>query len=64
MKREKIACRCHRVTYGMIEDAVRAGASTPEEVAEATRCGKGCGKCMEFITYLIRDIKEEQTEIH
>lgn len=59
MNRDKIACYCRRVTYGAIEDAVKAGAVTPEQVSDATGCGKGCGKCMEFIGCLIKDILEE-----
>lgn len=44
----------------MIEDAVRNGADTVEQVMEATGAGKGCGKCRDFLAYLIRDILEEQ----
>lgn len=59
MKREKEACHCKNVTYGMIEDAVRAGVNSPEEVQNITGAGKCCGKCKDFLAYLIRDIKEE-----
>ncbi|MDO4491858.1 MAG: (2Fe-2S)-binding protein [Lachnospiraceae bacterium] len=60
MKRDKIACNCKNVTYGMIEDAIKKkGAKTVEEVQELLRFGTGCGKCKEFIPYLIRDILEE-----
>lgn len=60
MKREKEACHCKNVTYGMIEDAVRAGADTLEEIQNITGAGKCCGKCNDFLTFLIRDIKEEK----
>ena len=43
----------------MIEDAVRNGADTLQQVMDATGAGKGCGKCKESLEYLIRDIKEE-----
>ena len=43
----------------MIEVAIRNGADSLQEVMEATGAGKGCGKCQEFLGYLIRDIKEE-----
>ena len=59
MKRDKEACHCNNVTYGMIEDAIRAGANTLEEVQNITGAGKYCGKCNEFLTFLIRDMKEE-----
>ena len=60
MKREKLACSCQDVTYGMIEDAIRQGASSYEEVEKRLRFGTGCGKCLEFIQVLVRDLLEEQ----
>lgn len=59
MNRSKEACHCRNVTYGMIEDAIKNGAETLQEVQDATGAGKGCGKCKEFLNYLIRDFKEE-----
>ena len=59
MNRRKEACHCRNVTYGMIEDAVRSGADTLQAVMDATGAGKGCGKCRDFLEYLIRDIREE-----
>ena len=60
MKREKLACSCKDVTYGMIEDAIRQGAYSYEEVEKRLRFGTGCGKCREFIQVLVRDLLEEQ----
>ncbi len=60
MKREKIACNCKNITYGMIEDAIKNGASSYEEVEQILKFGTGCGKCKEFIHYLVRDYLEEQ----
>ena len=60
MKREKIACNCQNITYGMIEDAIANGASSYEEVEAQLKFGTGCGQCKEFIHFLIRDILEEQ----
>ena len=59
MNRSKEACHCKNVTYGMIEDAVRNGADTLQQVMDATGAGKGCGKCKYFLECLIRDFKEE-----
>lgn len=44
----------------MIEDAIKNGASTYEEVEKQLRFGTGCGKCKEFIQFLIRDLLEEK----
>ena len=60
MKREKIACNCKNITYGMIEDAIKNGADSYEEVEKQLRFGTGCGKCKEYIQYLIRDLLAER----
>lgn len=44
----------------MIEDAIRNGAVTLQQVMDVTGAGKGCGKCKDFLEYLIRYIKDEQ----
>lgn len=62
MKREKTACNCKNITYGMIEDVIRNGATSYEEVQRRLQFGTGCGKCKEFIQYLVRDILEEEAE--
>ena len=59
MKRNKIACNCKNISYGMIEDAIKNGATSYEEVEKLLRFGTGCGKCKEFIFYLVRDLLEK-----
>jgi len=59
MNREKLACRCHNVSYGKIYDAVKNGARTVEEVSKITGAGTGCGGCKEFLAFLIRDFIKE-----
>lgn len=53
MNLDKIVCYCMNVTNGMIKDAVDAGASTLEEVQEATGAGTVCGTCLDNIQHLI-----------
>lgn len=60
MNRNKEACHCKNITYGMIEDAIRNGAVTLQQVMDVTGAGKGCVKCKDFLEYLIRYIKDEQ----
>lgn len=60
MKREKIACSCKNITYGMVEDAIKNGARSYEEVESQLHFGTGCGKCKEFLQYFIRDLLSEQ----
>ena len=59
MNRKKEACHCRNVTYGMIEDAVRGGEDTLQAVMDVTGEGRGCGKCRDFLEYLVSDIREE-----
>ena len=56
MNRQKTACHCKNITYGMIEDTIKTGATSYEEVEKRLRFGTGCGKCKEFIQHLVRDI--------
>ena len=62
MKKDKFACTCKNVTYGQIQEAVEAGATTYDEVQKITRFGTGCGKCREFIEYFIRDMVREMEQ--
>lgn len=53
MNLEKIVCECYGVTYGAIKEAIDNGASTLEEVQEATEAGTACGACIDDIQRLI-----------
>ena len=59
MNRDKIACNCKNIKYGMIEDAIKDGASSYDEVEQRLQFGTSCGRCKEFIAYLVRDLLEE-----
>ena len=60
MNRNKTACNCKNITYGMIEDAIKNGATSYEEVEAKLRFGTGCGKCKDFIRYLIKELLENR----
>lgn len=57
---DKIVCNCLSVTNGMIKDAVDAGASTLEEVQEATGAGTACGACIDDLQHLIDQFVSER----
>ena len=59
MNPDKIVCYCNKVTNAMIKDAVNKGASTLEEVQEATSAGTVCGKCRDNIQNLIKAFSTE-----
>ena len=45
-----------------IDDAIKNGAHTLQEVQNVTGAAKGCGQCKDFLNCLIRDIKEEMNK--
>lgn len=60
MDLDKIVCSCLGITNGMIKDAVASGATTLEEVQEATGAGTVCGACIEDVQHLIDQFAAEQ----
>lgn len=60
MDLDKIVCNCLSVTNGMIKDAVIAGATTFEEVQEATGAGTACGACIDDVQRVIDEFVSEQ----
>lgn len=56
MDRDKIICRCFKVSAGAIEDAVKSGAKTFEQVQAKTNCSTGCGCCEQDVIALINDL--------
>ncbi len=59
MKMTKTFCNCRDVTYADIMVAMRAGATTADEVSAATGAGTGCGRCREALDFVVRDFLEE-----
>lgn len=60
MDLDKTVCYCMSVTNGMIKDAVEAGATTLEEVQEATGAGTVCGACLDNVAHLVEQFVKEQ----
>lgn len=60
MNPDKIVCNCMSVTNGMIKEAVDSGASTLEEVQEATGAGTVCGACLEDVERLVEQFVAER----
>ena len=61
MELDKIVCSCLNITNGMIKDAVDAGASTLEEVQDATGAGTVCGICNDDIEHLVEQFVKERS---
>lgn len=49
MNLDDIVCNCMSITNNDIRNAVNAGASTLEEIQEATEAGTICGACLDDI---------------
>ncbi|MBQ4530724.1 MAG: (2Fe-2S)-binding protein [Lachnospiraceae bacterium] len=60
MNLDKIVCNCMSVTNGMIKEAVDAGASTLEEVQDATGAGTACGVCLDDVQHLVEQFVSER----
>lgn len=60
MNLDKVVCTCLNVTNGMIKDAVDAGASTLEEVQEATGAGTVCGACIDDVKRLVNEFVSQK----
>lgn len=56
MNDDDIICTCFDVTVKDIKDAVNNGATTLEEVEEATQAGTLCGACIGDLETLISDL--------
>lgn len=53
MDMEKTVCYCLHITNGMIKEAVDNGATTLEEVQQATGAGTVCGTCLDNVRHLV-----------
>lgn len=60
MDLNEIICACTNTTYGMVKDAVDAGATTLEEVQEATSAGTVCGACVDEIQQFLQELLAEK----
>lgn len=52
----KVVCGCFNVTVKDLEDAVKNGAGSFEEVQALTKVGTGCGKCISSNKELVNDL--------
>ena len=60
----KIICECKEVTDQDIEDQVKRGVSTYEELQEKTEIGTVCGKCKEKTLELLHEYNHMYGGVH
>lgn len=53
---DTIVCKCQKITYKDILNAIEQGAKNYEEVQAATNCGVGCEKCVESLKQLVTSL--------
>ena len=46
MEENKVVCGCYKVTVEDLNNAVKNGAKSFEEVQDITKVGTGCGHCI------------------
>lgn len=52
----KVVCGCFNVTKLDLENAIKNGAKSFEEVQKVTNVGKGCGNCLESVKELVEEL--------
>lgn len=63
MNSNHIVCECLGVTAGQIEQSVKEGARTFDEVKEKLGIGRQCIKCRDLASLLIESYVEEIWEV-
>jgi NAD(P)H-nitrite reductase large subunit len=51
-------CGCRKVTREDLENAIKNGAKSFEEVQEITKVGTGCGRCLISVEPLVKELLE------
>lgn len=59
MDKKIIVCECMHVSAGDIENAVKGGVTSFEEVQSLTRAGTCCGKCADRAKGLVAQFSSE-----
>ena len=52
----KVVCGCYKVTEQDLNNAIKNGAKSFEEVQEITKVGTGCGRCVESNKALVNKL--------
>lgn len=53
---DKIVCGCRKVTKQDLDNAIKNGAKSFEEVQKITKVGTGCGKCVKNVEPLVAEL--------
>ena len=56
MEDDKVVCGCYKVTEQDLNNAIKNGAKSFEEVQAITKVGTGCGRCVESNKVLVNKL--------
>jgi len=56
MDNNKVVCGCFKVTVQDLNNAIKNGAKSFEEVQAITKVGTGCGKCVDSNKVLVAQL--------
>ncbi|MBS5953775.1 MAG: (2Fe-2S)-binding protein [Paraclostridium bifermentans] len=59
MDKNQLVCGCMKVTLGDIENSIKSGAKSFEEVQNITNVSRGCGRCSNSVKELISKLLEK-----
>lgn len=60
MNMDKTLCYCMKVKIGDVAEAVNNGATTFEEVQEATNVSRGCKRCIDDAKRVLEELLQEK----
>jgi len=55
---DRLVCNCHKVTEGVLAEAIGAGANSVADLGLVTKAGTGCGSCRTELAQLITTHKK------
>jgi NAD(P)H-nitrite reductase large subunit len=55
---ERLICNCHKVTVGVLKEAIGNGADSIAAIGALTKAGTGCGSCKTELGQLITSLKK------
>ena len=59
MDMNKTVCHCVKVKVQDIDDAIKNGATTVDEIQEVTKASTCCGRCEEYFVNVAEELLEE-----
>ncbi|MTV50416.1 (2Fe-2S)-binding protein [Heliobacillus mobilis] len=59
MDTNKVVCKCKKITYGDLKNAIENGAKSFKNVKEVTKVATDCKKCKDKVKNLVNQLLEK-----